>query len=150
MHVQVRFALNTADTPPEPQIVDLLLKLPERWMTPLARFYTNAFVFGLAFYMAGWLVALLFIMPPSLQFGRLMMFIAGTGWLPFLYLFLIFNSYTDARLLRCLQLQQEAIERLEEDYGDVIGETVTGILNQLQAIDPAASPPDLTPFFRRH
>jgi hypothetical protein len=150
MHVQVRFALNTASAP-ESQITNLLLRLPEQWTGPVARVYVSAFIYGLVFYLAGWLAALLWIVPPTARFSRIVLFLAATGWIPFLYLYLIFTGWIVARLQQRLQLQQEAIERLEDDYGDVIGETVTNIVNQLQAIDPAEGPgADLTRFFKGH
>lgn len=148
MHVQVKFALDPASAPTEPPISRLLLKLPDEWTGFLARIYTSAFVHGLMFYLAGWLFALVWLVRPGAQFGRATLFLAATGWIPFLCLYVFFTGWIVARLRRRIEVQQEAIERLEDEFGDVIGEAVVQAVTEIEVFRGAMRPgTDISRFF---
>jgi hypothetical protein len=151
MQVHIKFAVNPASASTEPQLTNWLLRIPERWAGPLARIYTSAFVYGLAFYLTGWVLAFWFFVPPGARFGRAVLFIAATGWIPFLYLYALFTGWIVARLRRNVEAQREAIESLENDFGDVIGEAVTIAVSQIQRIGPEGNPDtSLDKYFGRH
>jgi len=134
MQVYVRFNAVPAAQPHQAKIARLLALIPAPWLDALAQVYKTGFLYGVAFYLAGWLVAALWLVPPGAMFSRNALWIAAIAWVPFVNLYAGANAWFMHRLAGTIRHQQHAIENLEAEFGDVISESVTMVATQLQTL----------------
>jgi hypothetical protein len=113
----------------------LLLAIPERWLVRIVPIYDAVFLLGVAPILFGWLIVTR--REPGFAFP------AALAWIPFLFGFVALCAAQVARLAERLHVQQQLVETLEADLGNVISEVVALVLNKVHdGIIPADNDDD--------